>query len=213
MNKNNLKLFGLEQGATKEEITSAYNALRTKYLEERFLEGEVGNYAAKMLTKIDVAYAELISEIEQSETSAENGGGVSFDKVEEFLKAGDINQAQKILDTFDERGAQWHYLQSVVFYKKQWMNESKKQLEIAMNLDTDNAKYKDSYQKLVDKINYDQKARTQTDERNESVYQGQTMAYEEDGQMGGSLCSSCVQCCYLNMCLNCLCNSCGGCCR
>jgi len=216
MNKNNLKLFGLEEGATKQQITEAYDALRAKYLEERFMDGEIGNNAAKMLTKIDVAYSDLMNEISQSETSAENGGGTSFSKIEDCLKMGDVNEAQRILDTFDERGAHWHYLQSVVFYKKHWMNESKKQLEIAMQLDSENEKYKDAYKKLTEKIDYDNNNanRQYGEERqNESVYQGQNMNYVDDGQMGGSMSSQCISCCYMNMCLNCLCNSCTGCCR
>lgn len=217
MNKNDLKILGLEEGATKEEITNAYNVLRAKYLEDRFLDGEEGNKAARMLTKIDAAYSELMSEISQSETSAENGGGAAFDKVEEYIKSGNISEAQRLLDTFNERGAHWHYLQSVVYYKKHWVNESKKQLEIAINLDGENEKYKQAYQKLVDKIKYDenaaQNAKTNGYGENGSVYSGQDMNYADDGQMGGNACSQCAYCCYMNLCLNCLCNSCMGGCR
>ena len=46
MNKKNLELLGLEEGATKEDVTAAYEKLRAKYLEERFMDGEVGNNAA-----------------------------------------------------------------------------------------------------------------------------------------------------------------------
>ena len=59
MNKKNLELFGLGEGATKEDLKTAYDALRAKYLEERFMDGEVGNNAAKMLTQIEVAYNDL----------------------------------------------------------------------------------------------------------------------------------------------------------
>ena len=45
MNKKNLELLGLEEGATLEEIKAAYEALREKYLEDRFKDGEVGNEA------------------------------------------------------------------------------------------------------------------------------------------------------------------------
>ena len=204
MNKQNLELLGLTEGATKEEITSAYEALRSKYLEERFMDGETGNNAARMLTKIDVAYNELLSEF--TETRAPEDGDSAYARVEELIKAGDVQEAQRVLDSFNERGTQWHYFQSVVFYRKNWMNESKKQLEIALQLDSENEKYKEAYRKLNDKINYDAK----NGAGGQGVYQGQTVNSADDEQMGGNWCSSCIQCCYINMCINCLCN---GCCR
>ena len=143
MNKKNLELFGLDENASKEDVKAAYDKLREKYLEERFMDGETGNNAAKMLTKIETAYNELISEL--SEDARADDGESSFARVEELIRTGDIPEAQRILDGFNERGARWHYLQSVVFYRKNWINESKKQLEIAIQLEPDNDKYKETY--------------------------------------------------------------------
>lgn len=209
MNKKNLELLGLEEGATLEEIKAAYEALREKYLEDRFKDGEVGNEAAKMLTKIDAAYAELESELKESNYS---DGGDLYEKIENYLKDGNITEAQHVLDSFNERGGRWHYLQSVIFYRKNWINESKKQLEIAIQLEPENAKYKETYRKLNDKINQDAQSGAQNQGGNgQGAYQGQTMDWQSsDSQMGGNFCANCIECCYLNMCLNCLCN---GCCR
>lgn len=209
MNKKNLELLGLEEGATLEEIKAAYEALREKYLEDRFKDGEVGNEAAKMLTKIDAAYAELESELKESNYS---DGGDLYEKIENYLKDGNITEAQHVLDSFNERGGRWHYLQSVIFYRKNWINESKKQLEIAIQLEPENAKYKETYRKLNDKINQDAQSGAKNQGGNgQGAYQGQTMdSQSSDSQMGGNFCANCIECCYLNMCLNCLCN---GCCR
>lgn len=208
MNKKNLELFGLNEGATKEDIKAAYETLREKYLEERFMDGETGNNAAKMLTRIETAYTELMNEL--SENASAEDGESAFVKVEELIRSGDIHEAQRILDGFNERGGRWHYLQSVVFYRKNWINESKKQLEIAIQLEPDNEKYKESYKKLNDKINFDAQNRGTNANPNggQTVYQGQTMNSADDDQMGGNWCASCIECCYINMCINCLCNSC-----
>ncbi len=203
MKRHNLEILGLDDSATREDIEEAYNKLREKYREERFLDGEAGNEAARMLTKIETAYTELIAELAE-ESSGENGG-TSFGKVEELIKSGDLQEAQRVLDAFNERGAYWHYLQSVIFYRKNWINESKKQLEIAMHLEPDNEKYKDAYKKLNDKMTSDS---ANNASGNQGVYQGQTMNSYQDDQMGGSFCATCVECCALNACLNCLCNGC-----
>ncbi len=203
MNKKNLELFGLSEDATKEQLDAAYDTLRAKYLEERFMDGEIGNNAAAMLTRLETAYNDLVREFSESAATEEDGS--SFARVEQLIKDGDLTEAQRLLDTFNERGGKWHYLQSVLFYRKNWVNESKKQLEIAIQLEPENAKYKETYRKLNDKINSDAQRSS-----SESVYQGQTVNSSDEGQMGGNFCASCIECCYLNMCLNCLCN---GCCR
>lgn len=209
MNKKNLEIFGLDEGATPEDVKSAYETLRAKYLEDRFKDGETGNEAAKMLTKIELAYTELQSEFKES---ADTEGGDLYGKAEQLIKDGNISEAQRVLDSFNERGAQWHYLQSVIFYRKNWVNESKKQLEIAIHLDPENMKYKETYRKLNDKISSDAQPNQQAGgQAQQGPYQGQTMdSRQEDSQMGGNFCANCIECCYLNMCLNCLCN---GCCR
>ncbi len=203
MNKRNLEIFGLSEGATKEDINEAYERLREKYLEERFMDGDVGNNAAVMLTRIETAYGELMNEL--NESAAADGGEDSFSRVEELIKAGDTTEAQRVLDGFNERGGRWHYLQSVVFYRKNWINESKKQLEIAIQLEPDNDKYKEAYKKLNDKLNYDAQ---NANGANQTVYEGQTMNSGGDNQMGGNFCANCIECCYLNLCINCLCSAC-----
>lgn len=215
MNKKNLEILGLSEGATEEDIKSAYETLKAKYLEERFMDGEAGNNAAKMLTKIEVAYSELIGEM--NESTASFSGGDLYEQVEGYLRDGNIQEAQRVLDSFNERGGQWHYLQSVVFYRKNWMNESKKQLEIAIQLEPENQKYKEAYKKLNDKINYDAAGGERQNANPNgcnSAYQGQQMnGARDDNQMGGNFCASCLDCCYTYMCISCLCDGCSGCCR
>ncbi|MDE7379964.1 MAG: phage protease [Clostridia bacterium] len=211
MNKRNLELLGLEEGATLEDVERAYAELRAKLLEDRFLDGEAGNEAARRLTRVETAHDELLAEYAQFE-KGEYSDGAAFAEVEQLIKDGNLTEAQRVLDQFNERGAQWHYLQSVVFYRKNWVNESKKQLEIAMRLDGDNQKYKEAYEKLNEKIAYDaaKQGANPNGEGPQSAYQGQDMNSSPDDQMGGSFCSSCVECCALNACINCLCS---GCCR
>lgn len=93
----------------------------------------------------------------------------------------------------------------MIFYRKNWINESKKQLEIAIQLEPENEKYKEAYKKLNEKINYDAQNSANA---GQSVYQGQTVNSADDNQMGGNFCANCIECCYINMCINCLCNAC-----
>ena len=153
MNQENYKILGVEENATDEEIRVAYETLKEKYNEEKWLEGEAGNEAARMLDKIDAAYREIMDERKESSRTTDSAD--AYTEVTEAIKSGNIPRAQELLDGFNERNAEWHYLQSVVYYKKNWLMDSKKQLEIAIQMDGANTKYRDAYEKLKGQTDYD----------------------------------------------------------
>ena len=146
MSKKDYELLGVSEDASDEEIAARYRELKKKYSEERFLEGEAGNEAARMLNRLDTAYNAIVTERGERHTTED--AGAAYAQVDAHIRAGRLNDAQSVLDAFNERPAEWHYLQSAVFYKKNWINESKKQLEIAMQMDPSNEKYKSAYTKL-----------------------------------------------------------------
>ena len=57
MNRQYYDWLGVSEGASDEEIEARYRELKKKYSEDRFLEGEAGNEAARMLNRIETAYA------------------------------------------------------------------------------------------------------------------------------------------------------------
>lgn len=195
------KLLGVAQDAADEEIERAYRALKAKYAEEQWQEGAAGNEAAKMLGKLDAAYEAIMSD--RRERAQSGGGSGALKEVGDCIRRGDIAAAQAKLDEFNERGAEWHYLQSVVFFRKNWMNESKKQLEIAMQMDPSNQKYKDAYEKLT--------ARTEYRRETGGAPNIDPDPASGSEQMGGNLCANCASCCYTYLCVNCLFNLCCNC--
>lgn len=205
--KEYYEVFGLPETATDEEIAARYKELKEKYGEERWLDGEAGNDAAKNLTKLEMAYREIMATRKEQKTNTE--GQNAYEEISELLKADKIAEAQAKLDDFNERNAEWHYLQAVVFYKKNWTNDSKKQLEIAMQMDPDNVKYRNAYGKMNAKNDYQQQQAHQQQQQNPYARGGMPM--DDDPMMGGNACSNCASCCYTYLCVNCLFNLCCGC--
>ena len=80
---------------------------------------------------------------------------------------------------------------------------SKKQLEIAMNLDPHNQKYSTTYVKLKEKIEYNNR------QFNSGSYGNNNTA--ENRQMGGTDSNACVDYCLTMCCMNLLCNMCCSC--
>ncbi len=195
-------IFGVDENVTDEELTAAYERLREQYREERWQDGEAGNEAARKLTELENAYRELTEE--RKRQSKNTSGESSFEEIAQKLKDGDYNTAQAMLDDFNERSAEWHYLQAVVFYKKNWMNDSKKQLEIAMQMDPDNVKYRNAYGKMNAKNEYQKQSAGNT----QNPYSNPNAQGDMNDQMGGG---GCWDCCQAYLCANCLMNCCCGC--
>lgn len=207
--KDNYELLGLTESATDEEITARYNELRDKCKEDRWLDGEAGNEAARMLTKLETAYREIMAE--RKERSQNTEGKDAFEEIADLLRQDKISEAQTLLDNFNERSAEWHYMQAVVYYKKNWTNDSKKQLEIAIQMDPNNQKYRSAYGKMNAKKDYQQQSAQQQSQQSQNPYSRGGMLDDEDQMGGGSVCSDCLSCCYTTLCVNCLFNCCCGC--
>ena len=188
------RFFNLDETATDEEIEARYKELKKKYEEDRWLDGEAGNEGAQNLTKLETAYAEIKASRAQKET---DGSSSALEEVANLLRENKLNEAQAKLDAFNERNAEWHYLQSILFYKRNWFLESKKQLEMACQMEPNNKRYKQSLDKLTkilasNTISPDQ-MRTSSSSTEDS-------RYYDNGTCTGSACADCLLC---NMCCNC----------
>ena len=200
MTQENYEILQVAESATDEEVTASYERLKAQYNEDKWKDGEEGNHAARMLGKLEAAYSEIMNE--RREKQRNTSGESAFEEVAECIRSGDIARAQQLLDNFNERSAEWHYLQSVVFIKKNWMYESKKQLEIAIQMDGGNPKYRDAYEKLKARADYKQQTGNNPNAPN---------AQTDDEQMGGNWCVNCINMCYTFVCVNCLFNLCCNC--
>lgn len=222
------EILKISENATREEALKSYEAQKEELNALRLEPGSVGNNAAKKLDQLDEAYNEFIAKTEGSFTRHENeygnhnkqdddvdgkcdycddkvnsGAGASndyFKKIEQLIKDNDVETAQAMLDDLNDRGAEWHYLQSIIYYKKSWFVESKKQLEMCVSMDPDNVKYQDSLNKL-NKI----MASKRVAPEKMSSKENSRPVYDNGGPAGNGTCtgSCCGDICLANMCCDC----------
>lgn len=202
MQKSPYSILGLKDDATQEQIDNAYYNLKQEYESKLFEEGEVGMEASKKLAELERAYSDCIEDLNKR-VSYDNYGG-TYGMVEDLIKQGKINEAQKQLDAIEPRDAEWHYMQAVIYYKRNWHIESKKQLELAVALDPGNAKYQNTLNRLTESIN----------NANAQQQQGQARGgySRPDAQAAGNAAtaSACCNTCSTLICCDCLCECCGG---
>ena len=135
-------VLGLTQEATEEQLTERYESLKAKYKEERFQPGELGNIAAKNLNELEEAWAIISQRIKKSKYESD------FAYIDGLIKQKKYDEAQSALDAVVDRTAQWHYFQSKVYYYREWLTESRKQLCVAIDMDPNNQQYKLALEKM-----------------------------------------------------------------
>ncbi len=207
--KNSYLILGVSESASEIEIQEAYSRLRAKYSERRYKPGEVGAEAAHKLTELDAAYEDIKQDMQTR--SAKTGGG--FEQIEQLIKRGSLEEAQAQLDYMTERSAEWHYLQSIIFYKKSWYSDSKTQLEFAVKLDPKNTKYSNALLRLNNLMSTGGPTQGgQTYGPGGGGAQGNPQGSPPPGggqpQMGG--CGTELNCCANLICLDCCCEAMGG---
>ena len=196
---NAYEILGLTESATREEIEARYLELREKYQRDRFLPGDEGEEASEKLQQLEVAYRDILNTLTEQQQAESFTEDTDYSKIQELIKSGNLDEAQKLLDERVSRDAEWHYIQSILFYKRNWFLESKKQLELACQMEPDNARYKQSLDKLTKILASNTISPDQMRTNSRPVDDGPRVG------AGNGTCtgSSCVDCLLCNMCCNC----------
>ena len=207
MQKNPYLILGVSEDATFAELQDAYTNLQNKYKADRFLEGEAGAEAIRKLEEVEWAYNECQQILHDKATV--NDSSKVYEEVSNLIKEDKLMQAQSKLDSIDTRDAEWHYYQSIVYYKKNWLNDSKTQLEICVSMDPKNFRYAEALRKLNEDMAQSDPFNTQNQEQQYNQQQnrgGYTEPQMSNTQRNADAC--CNTCCTLWCCDTC-CECCG----
>ena len=196
---NAYEIFGLTENATMEEVEARYQELRAQYQRDRFLPGDEGEEASEKLQQLEVAYREIKFEKEDKESQSKATQNTDYKEIQNLIMSGKLDEAQSKLDEFTTRDAEWHYMQSILFYKRNWFLESKTQLELACQMDPTNQRYKQSLDKLT-------KILASNTISPDQLRSGPRPTNDPPrANYGNGTCtgSSCVDCLLCNLCCNC----------
>ncbi len=206
-------ILGIQKGASQSEILEAYKKKREYYQAHVFDEGDAGADAARMLEVLDTAYQDAMSYTHENATVA--GDGEQFDAVRQAITSKDFAKAQSLLDDMYYRGGEWHYYQAIIFYEKNWLNESKKQLELAIDIDPENEKYKRALENMKKKINGEGAFKQAPQDGQQTQNFTSRSGYATDRSYtqqsaAGSAADGCCTACQCAICADCCCECLGG---
>lgn len=201
MDYNAYEILGLTSSATRDEIDARYKQLRDQYQRDRFLPGEEGEEASEKLQQIEVAYRDILAGMEeQKQQTTDFTDADDYAEIQRFISDGKLDEAQAKLDERESRDAEWHYVQSILFYKRNWFLESKKQLELACQMDPTNERYKQSLDKLTKILASNTISPDQLRTTSRPMDDGPRVG-AGNGTCTGSSCGDCLLC---NACCNCM---------
>lgn len=207
---NAYEILGLPTNASREDVDRRYRELSAKYQRDRFLPGIEGEEAAEKMQQLEVAYRDILANFDEYSGGSSGGSSDGYDdfyareddfrEIQELISANKLNEAQDKLDARSVRTAEWHYVQSILFYKRSWYVESKKQLELACQMEPDNERYRQSLEKLTKILASNTISPDQLRTTSRPTDEGPRIG-AGNGTCTGSSCGDCLLC---NACCNCM---------
>ena len=149
--------LGVSRNATDDEIKKAYRDLARKYHPDNYHENPLADLAQEKMKEINEAYDTITRQRASGGSSSSSGGYQSygssgsyqsygssgeFTQVRSALNAGDVARAEALLSASGNRNAEWNFLMGSVYYRKGWMDEARNYYQRAVNMDPNNAEYR-----------------------------------------------------------------------
>ena len=197
------KVLGVSPSATDDEVKRAYRDLARKYHPDNYINNPLADLAKEKMQEINDAYDTIVKQRQNGGASSggyssagynsystQNNGGYSgananiYNQVRNAINVGNIGMAEELLSRVSQRDAEWHFLRSNICYRKGWFDEAMQEINQACRMAPNNMEYR----------------RMQTVLTNNTAYGGYRPMQQNDA----------LDCCSQLLCMNCLCNCCGG---
>ena len=70
-----------------------------------------------------------------------NSGNPAFARVRMAISQGELNLAEELLNAVGDHNAEWNFLKGTLCYRRGWMDEAKRYLETAVQMEPNNPEY------------------------------------------------------------------------
>ena len=156
------QILNIPPTATDEEVKRAYRELARKYHPDNYHDNPLADLAQEKMKAINEAYDQIQK---QRKASAQSGysesayGGASYgssaygggrlQQIRLAINRGDISTAERMLGAISEHNAEWNFLMGIVCSRRGWLDEAKRYLETAVQMDPGNGEYRSALASLT----------------------------------------------------------------
>lgn len=197
-------VLGVSQSASDDEIKKAYRELARKYHPDNYQNNPLADLAEEKMKEINEAYDVITKQRaggnhqqagsgysggyqQRSYASSSGSNDPAFARIRSTISAGDLAAAERMLHEIPTKSGEWYFLAGSIAYRKGWLDEAMQNYALAVQMNPNNMEYRQAL----------------------AMMQQGGAGYRPYGYNSAA---SGMDCCTSMLCMNCLCNSCGGSC-
>jgi len=191
--KDPYEVLGLQRGASKDEVKSAYRKLAKKYHPDMNENNPLQDLAEEKFKEIQWAYDEIMNGNTSSSykgfsgNSSYDSGSSTLSSIRSLIQTGRFQDAIRALNGIPTRNAEWNYLMGVCYVNMGSIGQGVQYVQTAASMEPNNFEYKNFLNQILNMQN---------------SYQNRAYNYR-----GGS---SSADCCTQLICADCCCECLGG---
>ena len=152
------KTLGIEPGASDEEIKRAYRELARKYHPDNYQNNPLADLAEEKMKEINEAYDALTRhsgggggysapssgayQYQQGGRQGQSAGNADYARIRQFINAGDLDQADALLQGAGAKTAEYYFLAGSIAYRRGWLDEARQNYAIACQMEPGNVEYR-----------------------------------------------------------------------
>lgn len=157
------QILNIPPTATDEEVKRAYRDLARKYHPDNYHDNPLADLAQEKMKEINEAYDQIQKQRKASSAASQTysygyGGGNSYGgaygsgslrQVRMAISHGDISLAERLLSGVNDHNAEWNFLMGIVCSRRGWLDEAKRYMETAVQMEPGNPEYRNTLASLT----------------------------------------------------------------
>ena len=145
------QILNIPPTATDEEVKRAYRDLARKYHPDNYHDNPLADLAQEKMKEINEAYDQIQKQRKASSAASQSYsyGASRLQQVRAAVNRGDISLAERLLSGVSEHDAEWNFLMGVVCSRRGWLDEARRYLETAVQMEPGNPEYRSALASLT----------------------------------------------------------------
>ncbi|MBQ9492534.1 MAG: J domain-containing protein [Oscillibacter sp.] len=146
--KDPYQVLGVPETASDEEVKRAYRELARKYHPDNYQNNPLADLAEEKMKEINAAYEDINrrrdrqSRPQSTYYQSHYDDVSSLQRVRQQIQAGNLTEAEALLNRCPDHNAEWYFLRGVIRYQRGWMDEARNDYQRACQMDPSNTEYR-----------------------------------------------------------------------